>query len=80
MDINELVKVLQDFNFSPLHDYDFKEDHIERLGLFEDTMEFLKTKLTDEWEIIELKRNPDNDFLRVDIVRRSASKAKFIVF
>ncbi|WP_206459383.1 hypothetical protein [Anaerovorax sp. IOR16] len=70
MDIKDVVKVLNEFNFSPLHDYDLKENCIEWLGLFEDTMELLKTKLTDEWEIVERKRNSDNDFLRVDIVRK----------
>jgi len=68
MDITELVSLLTKWNFSSLHDYTNAGDHIEWLGVFEDTLEDLKTFIpSDEWVITERRRNPDNDFLRVDI-------------
>jgi len=58
-----------EFRFSPLHDYDLKVDHISMLGLFEDTMFYFRSKLSEDWAIIEKRRNPKNDFLRVDIIK-----------
>lgn len=68
MDITELKNLLTKWRFDACHDYTDKNDHIEWLGIFEDTLEDLKTLIpNDEWVITERTRNPDNDFLRVDI-------------
>jgi len=69
MTFDEVKDLMVKFNFSPMHDYTLKEDHIEWLGLFEDTMLYLRSKLSDDWAIIEKRRNPENDFLRVDIIK-----------
>jgi len=70
MNFDEVKKLMVEFRFSPMHDYTLKEDHIEWLGIFEDSMIYLRSKLSDDWVIIEKRRNPENDFLRVDIIRR----------
>jgi len=69
MTFEEVKDLMVKFNFSPMHDYTLKEDHIEWLGLFEDTMFYLRSKLSDDWIIVEKRRNPENDFLRVDIIK-----------
>lgn len=74
MDITELKNLLSKWRFDACHDYTDKNDHIEWLGIFEDTLADLKTFIpSDEWIITERRRNPSNDFLRVDI-----TPAKFI--
>lgn len=70
MDFDEVKELMVKMNFSPMHDYTLKEDHIEWLGIFEDVMFYLRSKLSDDWVIIEKRRNPENNFLRVDIIRR----------
>jgi hypothetical protein len=45
-------------------------EHLELLGIYADEVKELKKDLSDEWEIIERRRNPDNDFCRVDIIKR----------
>ena len=68
MDITELKSLLGKWKFDDCRDYTDKDDHIEWLGIFEDSLEDLKTFIpSDEWTITERSRNPDNDFLRVDI-------------
>jgi hypothetical protein len=69
MTFDEVKQLMIEYRFSSLHDYDLKEDHIEWLGLFEDTMIELRSRLSDDWVIIEKRRNPKNDFLRVDIIK-----------
>jgi len=69
MTFDEVKKLMVELRFSPLHDYDLKEDHISMLGLFEDTMFYLRSKLSNDWVIIEKRRNSENDFLRVDIIK-----------
>lgn len=67
--MKELIKILDELNFSPLHDYDKKDDYISMLGIFEDDVILLDCVLPKGWIIVEKRRNPDNDFLRVDIVK-----------
>lgn len=57
------------FYYSPIHDYTLKEDCFSMVGLFEDEMHLLRTKITEDWAIVEKRRNPDNGFLRIDIVK-----------
>lgn len=66
----DLKKVLDKFNLSSLHDYNDKGDHVEWLGIYEDDMIFLRTLISQDWAIVERRRNPENNFLRVDIVPR----------
>jgi len=70
MNFDDVKILLNELRYSPLHDYNLKEDYIEWLGLFEEDMVYLKNRLSIDWEIIEKRRNPENDFLRVDIVKK----------
>jgi hypothetical protein len=65
----DVISILTRFNYSPLHDYDNKTDHIEWLGIYEEDAGFIKDLLPEGWVIVERRRNPDNDFLRVDIIK-----------
>ena len=71
--IDEVRKVLTKFNFSSLHDYDNKGDHIEMLGAFDDTIEYLREFISEEWEFILKRKNEENGFCRIDIVRKQRS-------
>lgn len=59
------------FWFSALHDYILKENHISMLGIYDETLECLRTLISDDWQFIEKRRNPENGFLRVDIVKKN---------
>lgn len=39
------------------------------LGYFEDFLPYLREAIEENWDIIERRRNPDNNFVRVDIVK-----------
>jgi hypothetical protein len=39
------------------------------LGIFEEELPLIQSKLSNEWIITEKRRNPDNNFLRVDIIK-----------
>ncbi|MNK43705.1 hypothetical protein D3C87_624200 [compost metagenome] len=71
MELVEVVKILEarPFWFSQMHDYTLKEDHVSMLGIYEENLEYLRTLISDEWVFVEKRRNPDNDFLRIDIVK-----------
>lgn len=69
MTIDEIKSVLNKLNFSALHDYDDKGDYISKLGIFEEELPLIQNKLSKEWSIVERRRNPENNFLRVDIIR-----------
>jgi hypothetical protein len=72
MDIKQLNEMIsgKPFFFSAMHDYTLEEDHISGLGLYEEDMIHLRTLIPVEWAFIETRRNPDNDFLRIDIIKR----------
>lgn len=71
MDLKEVEHILvTKLNCSRVHDYDIKEDYISWLGLFDDMILYLQSFLSDEWEIIEKRRNPSNGFCRYDIKKR----------
>ncbi|GMX64471.1 hypothetical protein Elgi_37400 [Paenibacillus elgii] len=73
MDIKQLDKALsgKPFFFSAIHDYTLKDDHIQGLGLYEEDMVHLRTMIPEDWVFIETRRNPENDFLRIKIVKRN---------
>lgn len=68
MTYDQVKAVLDKMRFSPLHDYNDKETYFESLGIFEEDMIYLREQLSEDWTIVEKRRNPDNDFLRVDII------------
>lgn len=73
MDLKEIEHILNvKLRCDRIHDYDVKDGYISWLGLFEDMIPYLKHLLSDEWEIIERKRNPYNGFCRYDIKRKSS--------
>jgi hypothetical protein len=69
MNINDIRNILTRYNFSALHDYDDKSNYISMLGIFEEELPLIQSKLSNEWIITEKRRNPDNNFLRVDIIK-----------
>jgi len=69
MNIDDIRNILTKLNFSSLHDYNDKGDHIEWLGIFEEELPLIQSKLSKEWSIVERRRNPENNFLRVDIIK-----------
>jgi hypothetical protein len=73
MTFEEVIAVLQakPYWFSSMHDYTLGDGEILALGIFEDVLEHLRTKLSDDWVFVERRRNTDNDFLRIDIVKQS---------
>lgn len=73
MTLEEVIEVLYNhpFWFNPMKDYIPEEDHISTLGIFEDTMEHLRNFISDDWAFVERRRNPYNDFLRIDIVKKT---------
>ncbi|MBP1309199.1 hypothetical protein JOD82_002219 [Paenibacillus sp. 1182] len=75
MTLEEVIAVLEakPFWFSRIHDYTLKGDHVSMLGLFEESMEYLRTLIGEDWIFVERRRNPDNYFLRIDIVKSKSS-------
>jgi len=71
MIIDEIKSILNKLNFSSLHDYNDKGNYISMLGIFEEELPLIQSKLSKEWSIVERRRNPENDFLRVDIIKHN---------
>ncbi|GAB6989451.1 hypothetical protein [Paenibacillus pini] len=73
MDLPKVVEILggRPFWFSAIHDYTLKDDHISMLGIYEESLEYLRTLISADWVFVEKRRNPENDFLRIDIVKKS---------
>jgi hypothetical protein len=71
VDIKGLEEVVggKSYFYSRMHDYTLKEDHISGLGLYQEDMEHLRTLIPEEWSFVETRRNPDNDFIRINIVK-----------
>lgn len=71
MDLNEVEHILiTKLHCDRIHDYDVKDDYISWLGLFDDIIPYLQSFLSNEWEIIERRRNPDNGFCRYDVKKK----------
>ncbi|QOS99951.1 hypothetical protein JNUCC42_04125 [Brevibacterium sp. JNUCC-42] len=68
MTYDQVKTVLDKMRFSPLHDYNDKGTYFEALGIFEEDLESLRQIVSNDWEFVERKRNPDNNFLRIDII------------
>lgn len=77
MNISEVNAIVsgKPYFFSAMHDYTLQEDHISMLGLYEEDMVHLRTLISNDWAFIEKRRNPDNDFLRIDIIKNSQNNA-----
>jgi hypothetical protein len=66
--INEIISGKPYF-FSVIHDYTLEHDHIRGLGLYEEDMIHLRTMIPEDWAFVETRRNTENDFLRINIVK-----------
>ena len=69
MTIENLKKTLAEFNLTSAHDYEVDADGIKHLGIDEGDLEDLRPRLGREWRVIQKRRNPENGFLRVDIIK-----------
>jgi hypothetical protein len=75
---NDLGAVLALFNLDSLHDYQSKVMQagvclsMNCLGVYEETLQEMMDLLPD-FEYQELRRNPENNFLRVSIQKKSSN-------